>query len=221
MASELQEIELANNPVKSPENIDDKDIFRINMIKKEENSRESITIIDGFAFYEGEWQPIKESSYNNISTLYYCFDSLEKEDELLRNVKIDRLARKELSLTKALEGRWLSEKGLEIKFIDNKLYQGNDFEYSFKYDIDESLEDSLKISIYAMGGIFTNGKNLANMDISFDETKSHIKIKKKMAGGMIYYDKLIHVDEKDNKLGNFDSLFFFKEENGEIQETFK
>lgn len=211
LVNELQEIESINNPDTNPENIDDIDVFRINIINKDDESRISISIIEEFAFYQGKWQPIGESSYNNISRFYYSSNSIEKEDELLMSTKMDRLTREKLSLTKALEGIWLSEKGLEIKFIDNKLYQGNGFEYSFRYDIEEALEDTLKISIYGTDGMFVNEKNLANMDIIFDQTKSHMKMKKTMAGGMIYYDKLIYVNGEGDKLGNFDNLFFLED----------
>ena len=210
IANFIYNIEISNNEFDDIHNMEKYNIIRLKIYNNEGNITKSISISKYIAFYNNKWKSIDIKVYDKMLSLYKNINYEELKDSLLLDTKQKKLNRKEITTSEALQGLWLSENGTEMLFDKNYLYQGGQYEYKFKYDIDKTYDNNLNISIYGTKGNFVKGKKLSKIDIKMDETKTCMVIKKTMAGGNIYNERFIYVDANNIKLGTFDSYFFYK-----------
>lgn len=206
----INDIQIPNDSFEEPENIEDYDIIRLKASDKEGNSITSISISKDTAFYKDKWEAIDKETYDRVISFYENADYEELKDPLLLESKQRRIDRKEKSIGEAFKGTWIDEAGSLIKFDENYLYQGSQYEYIFDYKIDKIDDNMLDISIYGVEGIFVKERELSNINIKMDETKTCMVMEKTMAGGATYIDKFVYVDGDDITLGSFDEYFFYE-----------
>ena len=182
-------------------------------VKIYDKSRDVIRVFSigkGILYYNRDWHTIDRKFYDKIETIYNNPSSQIVEDDILLDIKRRKSDRKQNKISEALKGTWVSETGFEIKFDGNYFYQDVQNIYTFQYNIKRINSDSINVSVYGVEGIFTKGKELSTLDIKMDETKTCMVMKKTMAGGRIYNNKFVYIDEDNTQLGSFDEYFFYK-----------
>ena len=206
----IQDIKVEDYEIVQKGSIGYDDIIRVRIIDNNGVVSLSLSMTKKAAFYNGEWHTIDEASYERILT----YINKNKSEEVLNDdklrIQIIQENRSNMGIIDALVGVWMRRDGSKLKFTENILYQGNNFEYEFEYRISDISEDTIQLSVYGMEGILLKDKKLSNMTLRFDPTKSHMITNKNMVGGMTYKDKLILVDE-EFQIGNFDDLFFLED----------
>lgn len=170
---------------------------------------EEITIGKGLAYYNESWYFIESKIYDEIAEFYQALDFEEGENQLVLDINNRLMDRMELALEESLQGDWLSKDGSVLKFKNNKLIQGDQTEYSFIYEIKSMSQNNISITIYGEEGFFLGGRELSTMEISLDPTRSLMKMTRTMISGISHDDELIYLDKDGQKLGFFDSYFFF------------
>lgn len=170
---------------------------------------EEITIGKGLAYYNESWYFIESKIYDEIAEFYQALDFEEVENQLVLDINNRLMDRMELALEESLQGDWLSKDGSVLKFKNNKLIQGDQTEYSFIYEIKSMSQNNISITIYGEEGFFLGGRELSTMEISLDPTRSLMKMTRTMISGISHDDELIYLDKDGQKLGFFDSYFFF------------
>ncbi|MDY0237094.1 MAG: hypothetical protein RBR71_13795 [Gudongella sp.] len=210
IASLINDIQIYNNSFEDPKNIEEYDIICFKVYNSEGNINTSLSISKDIAFYENKWVSIDKESYDRVIYFYENADYEELRDPLLLEAKQKRIDRKEKPISEALKGTWISETGSLIKFDENYLYQGSQYEYLFDYNIKKTDDKAMEVSIYGTKGIFVKGRELSILDIKMDETKTCMVMKKTMTGGSTCNDKFIYVDGDNITLGSFDEYFFYK-----------
>lgn len=209
LISLINDIQILDNELEKVKNIEEYNIIRIKIYDESRNIIESLGIGKEALYYNNNWYPVDIYTYYKANSFYENSGCQIIEDDNLLAAKQERSTRKEKKTDDALQGVWLSENGSKIKFDKDCLYQGTQYEYLFKYNIEKIYNYNIDISIYGIKGIFIEGRELSSLSIKMDETKSYMVVEKTMTGGIIYHDNYVHVDKEGFALGSFDSYFFY------------
>lgn len=125
------------------------------------------------------------------------------ENELRERIE----ERRTLSVEDALQGMWIEEDGTIVRFTDEYFMQGEELEHVFSYKITEETENELHMTLYGVEGFMVKGRNLFNINVVMDETRTQM-IVRKYIGGMSYVYHMVSLDADGVKLSDFDTSFF-------------
>ena len=118
-------------------------------------------------------------------------------------------SRKEISLEDAILGTWILDDQSKIVIDGTYLWQGDK---RFKYTIENSYDDRISISVFAIEGLFIKEKRLFQMLLTFDASRCNAYIKRMFpqlaSEDIVFQYQSIYMDKEGTVLGNFDDLFF-------------
>jgi hypothetical protein len=130
-------------------------------------------------------------------------------DELVLHERIEK--RRHLSVDEALKGMWIEENGTIIRFTDEHFMQGEELEHVFSYEMKEKMENEMHMSLYGVEGFMVKDRNMFELNVVMDETRSQMILQKDI-GGKVYVYHLVYLDVDGVKLSSFGTQFFSESE---------
>ena len=130
-------------------------------------------------------------------------DFLEKEFEIENQI----MERSQLSVEEALNGLWIEENETVIRFNEPYFMQGEDLKHVFRYEIKETEENELYLTLYGVEGFMVKDRNLFNLHVIIDKSRTQM-IMQKTIGGSLFVYHMVYLDTDGVKLSYFDTPFF-------------
>ena len=114
--------------------------------------------------------------------------------------------RSQLSIEDALQGMWIEENGTIVRFTDEYFMQGEKLEHAFRFEMKEKTENELQMSLFGVEGFMIRDRNLFELNVVMDETRTQM-IMRKDIGGSEYVYYMVYLDAEGIELSPFDTLF--------------
>jgi|LGOV01.1.fsa_nt_gb hypothetical protein len=132
-----------------------------------------------------------------------------KKDFLGNEFEIENqiVERSQLLIEEVLNGLWIDENETVIKFEDTYFIQGKNLEHIFRYEIKETEENELYLTLYGVEGFMVKDRNLFNLHVILDKTRTQMIMKKDIGGSLFVYH-MVYLGTDGVKSSYFDTPFF-------------
>jgi hypothetical protein len=124
------------------------------------------------------------------------------EREISKQIDI----RSQMPIEDALQGMWIEENGTIVRFTDEHFMQGEELEHIFRFEMIEKTENELQMSLFGVEGFMIRDRNLFELNVVMDETRTQM-IMRKDIGGSEYVYYMVYLDAEGIELSPFDTLF--------------